>query len=467
MTYRIREPLQISNEDGTDVFTISSEDIPDGYGLARVSGSIIGHQIVPSGGMTGQVLTKGSELTWTGPSMDMFPTAVTNLYVSVTGDDGYGDGSIGNPYRTPRRAVDSIPWAIGKGAIVEINVGPGTFEFPDFSRIPLGIYLRVFGDRSSPIIETAPGLPAGSAVAGKATQYNMVVGAYGEAITLGSHWVELDIGLSGYPPYGIPTLASTSPNLTCPVYFDLGSYALKVHPYVTEFTLTSKVIRGPSSSARDTQSSDTVIIYGVSMEFEDPVTSTDVSYYGCKMTWSGNNINAILDMHGGNFSSYAGTSCFIRLHNAQMFYAYLSTTTDLFSSSVVGCVFASTVNLYGENILSYLDLQGASARLVGFTGSTNLSEGVTTSGATAFLDTAVTSSHFVLYRINAIVTGSVSGVGVTLRNGAQAIGIKDACNGTLTSVGSNIVVGGNAGNTFASLPATDVGAASPQFCRAT
>jgi len=52
-------------------------------------------------------------------------------------------------------------------------------------------------------------------------------------------------------------------------------------------------------------------------------------------------------------------------------------------------------------------------------------------------------------------------------NGAQAINVKAACDGTLTAGGSEIIVGGNAGQTFASLPATDVGAASPQFCRAT
>jgi hypothetical protein len=68
------------------------------------------------------------------------------------------------------------------------------------------------------------------------------------------------------------------------------------------------------------------------------------------------------------------------------------------------------------------------------------------------------------------ITGVISGIPVILTNASQAIGIKAAASGTLTNgstPGNEITVGGNAVTTFAAQPTTDVGAAAPQFCRAT
>ena len=109
---------------------------------------------------------------------------------------------------------------------------------------------------------------------------------------------------------------------------------------------------------------------------------------------------------------------------------------------------------------------GAGTALAVFGSSPKLQvQNITVSGYTALL--ATSGSRLAGLEFGGTVTGSVTGNAITLSNGAHATGIEGACNGNLTAGGSEIVVGGNLGQTFASLPATDLGAGSPQLCRAT
>ena len=59
-------------------------------------------------------------------------TAASTLYVRKTGDDGSGDGSDGNPYKTIAKAisssVDTRPYVTGSGQRQVIIVGPGEYN---------------------------------------------------------------------------------------------------------------------------------------------------------------------------------------------------------------------------------------------------------------------------------------------------------------------------------------------------
>ena len=66
--------------------------------------------------------------------VDLAPiTAITNYYVATNGDDTNGDGSAGNPWATPHKAIDFLSskrLKVTEGfPRVTINVGVGTYNF--------------------------------------------------------------------------------------------------------------------------------------------------------------------------------------------------------------------------------------------------------------------------------------------------------------------------------------------------
>ncbi len=64
-------------------------------------------------------------------------SSTLDLYVSTTGDDTTGDGTVGSPYNTLLRTFQSLPRTLSNVAI-SINMGSGVFTFGDIEKRALG-----------------------------------------------------------------------------------------------------------------------------------------------------------------------------------------------------------------------------------------------------------------------------------------------------------------------------------------
>ena len=130
---------------------------------------------------------------------------------------------------------------------------------------------------------------------------------------------------------------------------------------------------------------------------------------------------------------------------------------------------ATLASYEGFPSVSFVDWDMAAGLtcILGFGGGVAQGADCTVSGGPATFISNSNNAFAGYRRVGGTITGAVTGTAVTLQSGAQALSIEAACAGNLTAGVSEIIVGGNAGATFASLPATDVLAVSTQFCRAT
>lgn len=58
------------------------------------------------------------------------------IYISATGNDTTGDGTVGNPYLTLSRAIDDVPEIVAD-ILITFNFGAGTFVFADTEKLKL------------------------------------------------------------------------------------------------------------------------------------------------------------------------------------------------------------------------------------------------------------------------------------------------------------------------------------------
>lgn len=421
-------------------------------------------------------------LDTSSPLFDNIVDNNVNLYVSTTGDDTNGDGSLSNPYATPQRAVDSIPNDIPNETIVVVNCGSGEFYFPDVSRVSENIYLNIIGDRSSPIISLAAGEATFSQIGGQQAVRTANVGSYSPNITEGDYWLFRDTSIFSTAIFGLgyALIESSSPNLNVVTRINVGSAPLFVYPYATTFLLTRLTTKTTSSSSkvRTLESYRGVRFFGI--KISAPADSSNDGIEGA-------NLQACAFVGNGSFTNYTLDSCTLQGLYCPPAVAYM-TFSDCFHRSSLIRRSATCIknNLFYNGIITTIATQDISNVSLMISGRINfegtgacLNAGRNTNVAFSVGDIFVenTKSSFIAdpydqclssFIFNATtVSGSVTGNAVKLSNGSQAFNIKAACNGTLTAGGSEIIIGGNSsGQTFASLPATDIGASAPQFCRA-
>lgn len=413
-------------------------------------------------------------LDTSSPLFDNIVDNRVNLYVSTTGDDTNGDGSESSPYATPQRAVDSIPKDVRFPTAVRINCGAGSFEFPEVRNAPGQITISFIGDISEPIISIPAGSASFSRVSGKQARWTANVGSYTQTITDGSHW---RYGVSTFDPnfsLAWPILASSSPNLEIVQAFDSTSfYNQTVHEYKTFFYINGyEFRRGPSDGSNALREPSSIRFIGISINKKPDAGYTYLlgrflSFYGCKFEQ-----DVRVDLE--NCDSYAFiTGTTIRLNGCNVFDSHFKSDNQISirgpsPTFFNGCVLGPIYSSYSAHLLFYdIDFEGTGTALGVYDGSSTntLARCTVESTFTTFVDlnTGANSS----LDIGNFITGSCTGNAIIIRNGGQATGVKAHCNGNLTAGGSEIIVGANSGQTFASLPATDIGAANPQLCRAT
>lgn len=82
---------------------------------------------VPAGGTAGQVLSKVDATNYNTEWVDqnLHTNGDYTIYVATTGSDTTGDGTVGNPFATPQKAWDSLPWFVKDN--VTILIANGTY----------------------------------------------------------------------------------------------------------------------------------------------------------------------------------------------------------------------------------------------------------------------------------------------------------------------------------------------------
>jgi hypothetical protein len=374
-------------------------------------------------------------------------------------------------------AIDSIPATIEKEAIVRILCGAGGFPFPDVSRVPSNIQVVLIGDLSSPALSLPTGSAVFSKIAGKRARWRANVGPYAAVITDGSHWIHLDTTSFGQADQGLVVTASASPNLDIVSLFDWNSLLdTNVYPYNTVFEVSPDDFTGAAYGPLHGGSNifKNVAITGIEIAGSNAVVKfKNIDFYACKFSVAAGLFN--FSLRDGWFQSYSDTVS-VAAEGSVTFSASYFKTSSVTARQPLDTIMSNSVIANQPLVTS--PQAAISVAECDFEGSGDSVRMLSSSSVLFFGDCSIepTKSTFIngSSALNTSVdiqggltmTGSVTGNAITLVKGSQATGVENACSGTLTAGGSEIVVGGNGGQTFASLPATDLGAASPQLCRA-
>jgi len=423
-------------------------------------------------------------LDTSSPLFDNIVDNKVNLYVSTTGDDTYGDGSLSNPYATPQRAVDSIPDNLEASTSVEISCGAGTFEFPDTSNLQPRIKVTIVGDTSNPVFSIPAGTVSFNIIAGKQCRLRGNVGAYAESITDGSHWMLIDFSIFNLGKVAYVVQSSTSPEIDIVGNVEGGSYTdfadSVIYEYATTFTIKKSAHFAKATSSSEKELKTPVVLLGIVISGTNVNPRFEgISFQGCKFVSSAGYFNP--EMSKCVISSFVDSDITIALTNQNsVLESYIKGNIAVKgpSMSFRSCLIKKTISLSGKSFCSmvYTDFEDS-----------GICVRARDSGSAYFYNCSVASTRdsFInvsrgncFFSIVGTIVGSVTGNAIVLRNGSQVTGAKTYCNGTLTAGEYEIVLGGDAteplppdgsgptGRTFASLPATDLDATYPELCRA-
>ena len=414
---------------------------------------------------------------------------------SEGGSDTEGDGSAAAPFATLQKAWDYLVARASPGYF-QIQIGAGTFTAPILNdrRPKPGVYAVFVGNRDTDPANTIPVPNTFSTVAGRSARQRANVGAYGITVNQGTHWLELDYGIGVFfPPWACPIADSSSPNIDS-VEPPFGYTANMVaRPYETFIDIpadplsVARSLLGPSPRV-----GDTIAFVGCSFTTTSisNILVQSIAFLGCNFA-AANFCNWYFDncifnsafSQGGSINAYFVNGSTVA---ASVFGSSTGSTANMIfrndysldgEQTVVNTIFLGNAtftvadNSFARSFVN-IDWDGAGARCLLVSPKAGL-ELFFVTGRGQYVDAARTTymtvdNGFVECSVGAQnITGSVTGNAVTLTNGAQVVGIENAASGTLTAGGSEIVVGDNAGATFASLPATDLAAAAPELCRAT
>jgi hypothetical protein len=250
-----------------------------------------------------------------------------------------------------------------------------------------------------------------------------------------------------------------------------------VCPYSTSFTVSGSVNSISSLAFKEGQGPLNAITFiGISVEAAAGVSgflaAKGVAFYACRFVQgAGSFFRAVLQESGQSYIYFDQVGSALACIDCYLGYSYFKASPAFYGNTVVsGGVYYPLTFIDNARFITadFESAGGGTAITLGYASAgLQLGAGITVDPALAGFINCSSSQNAGIRILNNTVTGSVTGNAVVLTNGAQAIGLEAACSGNLTAGGSEIVVGGNAGQTFASLPATDLAAASPQLCRAT
>jgi hypothetical protein len=212
---------------------------------------------------------------------------------------------------------------------------------------------------------------------------------------------------------------------------------------------------------------DLVSFAGIQIGGNSGQVFSNISMFGCYCATSINMTNAFFDsVASGAVFSGVDVRGGVLLTGVGVSWEGASAGFD----NVVGATFSEAfLTAIGCDvvILGGLDFDGPSTCLIASRGGSWR----TTSGTRIELSGTITQfarieQHSSLQLAGGnVVAGVTTGDCIQFSLSSFGTGVENACNGTLTSSGGDqVVVGDNAGATFASLPANDQAATAPEFC---
>lgn len=413
------------------------------------------------------------------PALENPAGGVATLYIDASGSDDTGDGSQANPFATPQAALDAIPSTAARGTRYDIQCGAGTFPFPELSRLPPQVSVSLIGDRSNPVVSIPAGSVPFSKVAGKQSRWTGNVGAYADVVTDGSHWLAGTFSPGG-SVLGYLAATSTSPNLEIIQAFDVTAFVnLELYAYATFFeatSLSSTTYVGPTDGSDANRTGGSVTLKGIVITNSAAGAGfrpRGVSFSGCAFKKNPAAGFFSIDAENCQLGAFFDTDTNLTASACGISTAYVKITTfwtieGVGSSDFIGSVlYPVTINKGSSTLISGCDLEGTGTAISMFGGAPHVSLQNSTVDATLTSVVNLSSSINGSIQAAGTITGSCTGNGFVVTNGGQATGVQAACLGNLTTGGSDVVCGGNAGQSFVALPTTDLAAASPQLCRIT
>lgn len=382
-----------------------------------------------------------------------------NVYVEATGDDDAAGDSQASAWATTERVVQDLGRGRWTDKAVTVNYGPGTFRPPASVDIRatqnvgiVGVHWKGYRDAGQIYVPAGQtfALKAGFVTVAEAT----VAGGFAPDSDGYSHFGNLvlagiDLASSVYP--------STSPVLVVP-----NTYATSLdnfYPFTTfwDFGKTGGVVGFPASAGAIEQH----MVTGIKFLGDTPVTAQGLACYGCA--------SAV-----GQF----------RAVNCAFNNCSIQNLAILAGTRVVDCRCETVIVLdtgIGNTLArSFLDLQTNNPLVSIFSGASldltvacdfrnpdtgSRSTGIEISQHGYLNDNGAGSTYDGCQRAvvvdggtyevvsGADITGLVNGNGIELTNGGRALGVSGL---SLTAVGSELVVGELAGQTFASVGAPGV-----------
>jgi hypothetical protein len=181
--------LSLGGSDATPAFDLSDATNYPYSSLTGVSTDIVGDTSPQLGGnlsLNGNDITGTGNINLTGIvtassfKVDGSPaslviTSNTTFYVTTSGDDSNGDGSVSSPWATPGKAADFLSQRrIKLGVTVTVSIGSGTYTFTSPIRLdhPQGSQIKYVGATPSgtkPRGTTLNGNSGGTAIRGYTT----------------------------------------------------------------------------------------------------------------------------------------------------------------------------------------------------------------------------------------------------------------------------------------------------------
>lgn len=468
---------------------ISSE-----FGNTQIVSTLTGRNNVPlyarTEGMRVRVLENGVTYELLGGTTDGYWTQIDavdyslqdqfsyTIYVATSGNDETGTGTAGNPYRQPQRALDSIPKDTNGQYVIQCSAG--SFEMPRITSLNTGTRIIIAGSRDNLV---ASGAFTYNQVAGKQTYWEANIGAYGDTITDGSHYILFpqDYGAYGLFWTAFNSFASTTPNFRIMAGFNItGTYGTGyIYPIETTFVIDEYLI-DPATGTQNSRSN--LEFVGIEFDCQFGFANFGAKYFeACVFTSTVvNSTTVVLEncVNNSYFDSNISQCSMNRggtLRSIHEGHLYLSDgvynvtsvnrNTDLLDSQII----LSNSSKGGDATYMFIngiDFEGTSACIEVAGGTIIQQLDVTISNSpTRFLYNLETGGRFL--RRGGTITGSTTYTPVNLVNGGQAINIKVAANGTLTNSttpGAEIQVGNSAPvDSFSDLPIID----ATTMCRAT
>lgn len=418
--------------------------------------------------------------------------SIETIYVEAPvngGSDTTGDGSAASPYATPQKAYDSIPARAGSASTLyyQIQCGAGTFVAPVLDHVALdGVYVVFVGNRDAAV--AIPTTGAFSTVGGRAVRSRASTAGYAGTVNRTTHWLEIDYGIGVlFPPWGGALADSSTPNLDAPPprYGFSGAGSDIARPFETIFEIQDNpsTFTGGIGPSRPLGASDARAFVGIKFSQATggtSITALNCSFYGCLIADDATSVwyarNCVIASAIGSGSLVVGGDCVVdgAVTGANVLGMAGGNAFSQFGQDLFSVIAGGGITLYnGAQVrCRKVDFDALATHCFTLRAQASLEVVLSGGGVNHYVGAGRTSyltanMAYASFAGSGTVAGAITGTAVTLTNGAQVTGIETPASGNLTASVAEIVVGGNAGANFSTLPATDIGASAPQLCRGT